>query len=74
MAKYVNENFDRFLSDKDLEENILKEKPVPENIDPVKILDHSLAKVVEDRQETLVDMDLETVQSKIREILGAGYG
>ena len=74
MAKYVNENFDRFLSDKDLTENILKEKPVPENIDPVKILDHSLAKVVEDRQETLADMDLETVQSKIREILGAGYG
>ena len=74
MAKYVNENFDRFLSDKDLKENILKEKPVPENIDPVKILDHSLAKVVEDRQETLADMDLETVQSKIREILGAGYG
>ena len=58
-----------FLSDKNLKENILKENPVPENIDRVKILNHSLAKVVEGRQETLADMDLETVQSKIREIL-----
>ena len=49
MAKYVNKNFNRFLSDKDLKENILKENPVPKNIDPVKILDHSLAKVVEGR-------------------------
>ena len=29
MAKYVNKNFDRFLSEKDLKENILKENPVP---------------------------------------------
>ena len=70
MAEYVNENFDRFLSEKDLEENILKENPVPSIINPVKILDHSLAKVVEGRQETLADKDLETVQSKIRDVLG----
>ena len=37
MAKYVNENFDCFLSEKDMRENILKENPVPKNIDPVKI-------------------------------------
>ena len=70
MAEYVNENFDRFLSEKDLKENILKENPVPRNINPVIILDHSLAKVVEGRQETLADKDLETVQSKIRDVLG----
>ena len=29
MAKYINENFDCFLSQKDLKENILKENPVP---------------------------------------------
>ena len=44
MDKYVNENFDRFLSEKDLKENILKENPLPRNTNPVKILDHSLAK------------------------------
>ena len=66
MAKYVNKNFDRFLSEKDLKENILKETPVPRNIDPVKTLDHSLTKVMEGRQETLTDKDLETVQSKIK--------
>ena len=66
MAKYVNKNFDRFLSEKDLKENILKETPVPRNIDPVKILDHSLTKVMEGRRETLTDKDLETVQSKIK--------
>ena len=70
MGKYVNGNFDRFLSEKDLKENILKENPVPRNIDPNKILDHSLAKVVEGRQETLADKDLEAVQSKIRDFLG----
>ena len=70
MVKYVKENFDRFLSEKDLKENILKENPVPRNINPVKILDHSFAKVVEGRKETLADKDLETVQSKIRDVLG----
>ena len=69
MAKYVNENFDRFLPEKDLKENILKENPVPRSIDPVKILDHSLAKVVAGRQETLADKDLEIAQSKIRDVL-----
>ena len=68
MTEYVNKN--RFLSEKDLKENILKENPAPRNINPVKILDHSLAKVVEGRQETLADKDLETVQSKIRDVLG----
>ena len=70
MAKYVNENFDRFLSEKDLKENMLKENPAPRNIDPVKVLDYSLAKIEEGRQETLADKDLETVQSKIRDIVG----
>ena len=70
MTKCVNKNFDRFLSEKDLKENILKENPVPRNINPVKILDHSLVKVMEGRQEILVDKDLETVQSKIRDVLG----
>ena len=69
MAECVNENFDRFLSEKDLKENILKENPVPRNINPVKLLDHSPAKVVEGRQETLADKDLETVQLKIRDVL-----
>ena len=70
MAKYVKKNFDCFLSEKDLKENTLKENPVPRNTDPVKILDHSLAKIIEGRQETLPDKDLETVQSKIRDVLG----
>ena len=69
-AKYVNENFGRFLSEKDLKENTLKENAVPRNIDPVTILDHSLTKVVENRWETLADKELETVQSKIRDVFG----
>ena len=60
----------RFLSERDLKENIVKETPVQRNIDPVETLDHSRAKVVESRQETLTEMDLETVQSKIRDVLG----
>ena len=69
MAKYVNEFFDRFLSRTNLKENILKENPVPRNINPVKTLDHSLAKVAEVRQETVANKDLETVHSKIRDVL-----
>ena len=48
---------------------MLKENPVPRNIVQVKILDHSLARVVEGRWETLAEKDLETVQSKIRYVL-----
>ena len=70
MDKYVNETFDSFLSEKNLKENILKENPLPRNIDQAKILDHSLAKEVETRQETLTGKDLETVPSKIRNALG----
>ena len=43
MTEYVNENFDHFLSEKYLKENILKGNPVPRNINSVKNLDHSLA-------------------------------
>ena len=51
MGKYVNESFYPFLSEKDLRESILKETPVQRNIDPLKISDHSLAKLVKSRQE-----------------------
>ena len=61
MAKYVNENFDCFLSEKDIRENILKENPVTKNIDPV----------VEGRQKTLTDKDLETVQLKNQRRFGS---
>ena len=70
MDKYVSETFDSFLSEKDLKKNILKENPVPRNIDQAKILDHSLAKEVEARQKILTGKDLETVPSKIRNALG----
>lgn len=69
MAQYINENFDRFSSGRDLKENNLKENPVPKNTDSWKILDNSLAKIVEGRQEPLTDKDLETVQPKTRDIL-----
>ena len=69
MGKYVNESFYPFLLEKDLRESVLKETPVPRNIDPLKISDCSLAKLVEGRQETLAENDLETGQSKIRDVL-----
>ena len=69
MAKYVTKNFYCFLSEKNLKENILKENPVPRNTDPVKILDHPPTKVVEGRQEILADKNLETIQSKMRDVL-----
>ena len=69
MGKYVNESFYPFLLEKDLRESVLKETPVPRNIDSLKISDCSLAKLVEGRQETLAENDLETGQSKIRDVL-----
>ena len=39
MVKYINKKFDCYLSDKKLNENILKENPLSKNTDPVKILD-----------------------------------
>lgn len=70
MAAYVNKNFDLFIAEKDIKENILKDHPVPRNIDPVKTLDPSLTKILEGKQETLADKDLETLQSKIRDVMG----
>ena len=69
MAKCAKENFDRFLSEKDLKENILKENPLARSIDPVKILDHPFPKAVEGRQEALADKNLETAQPKIRDVM-----
>ena len=37
MNKYVNENFKRFLLEKDLNEKIFKKNPVPRNNDLVEI-------------------------------------
>ena len=69
----ANESCHCLLSDKDLKEKILKENPVPKNNDPVKILDHTLTKILKGRQETLADKDLETVQSKNSDVLGLMY-
>ena len=39
LAYYANENFDKFIPEKDIKDQILKEKPVSANTDPVRTID-----------------------------------
>ena len=39
MAEYVNNHFNYYFSDKDIEEQLLTEDPVPSNLQQVKSLD-----------------------------------
>lgn len=59
MAYYANENFDKFIPEKDIKDQILKEKPVSANTDPVRTIDSWLWKSVEGRQELTNNKELE---------------
>ena len=39
MANYVNELFDKYISDKEVKEAVLLKNPCPENVNPVRRID-----------------------------------
>ena len=51
IAEYDNENSEKFIPDKDVQEAILLKLPRPENIDPVKKLDDYLSELLKQKKK-----------------------
>ena len=73
MASYANEHFELYIKERDLQNAILQENPVPENLDPVKKLD-DFARGILKKKCNQVDLDLgcvfEKIQTKTRNVMG----
>jgi len=67
MVQYVHDNFERYISEKDIKEGVLSNNPRPENLVPAKKLDDFLADLLKDRkktQELAYEATLEKVSNK----------
>ena len=76
MASFLNEHFELYLPEKEVHSNVLKENPVPDNVDQVKKLDDFAISRMKDRRGSasneLINQDkvLEKIQVKVRDIMG----
>jgi len=73
MVQYVHDNFERYISEKDIKEGVLSNNPRPENLVPAKKLDDFLADLLKDRkktQELAYEATLEKVSNKNLDVLG----
>ena len=75
MTSFANKHFELYLPDKELHSNILKENPVPGNVDQVKKLDNFAISILKDSRGSasneLINQEkvLEKIQVKIRDIM-----
>ena len=49
MVQYANNNFDTYIKEADLIKAVLSKNPVPENINPVKILHDFVKDILKDK-------------------------
>ena len=70
MAKYVNQLFEKYIPDKDIEESLLVENPVPSNINVVRQLDDFVKSIVHQSNVIPMDSIMEKFQEKLRDVLG----
>ena len=71
MADYANHQFQCFVQEKDVEENLLVLQPVPENVRGVKKLDDFVKSIMgQDAQVLKQDAIMEKFQQKILDVLG----
>ena len=71
IAKYANENSEKFIPDRDVKEAILLKLSRPENIDPVKKLDDFLLELLKQKIKTVditIDGTFEKIQDKVTDI------
>ena len=64
-TQYANVNFDTYIKETDLIKAVLIKNPVPENINPVKILDDFMKDILKDKEKQK-DFDFEKVLEKIQ--------
>ena len=71
MADYVNHQFECFIPEKDVEENLLVLQPVPENVRGVKKLDDIVKSIMGQSAQILnQDATMEKFQQEILDVLG----
>ena len=71
MADYVNHQFEYFIPEKDVEENLLIQQPVPENVRGVKKLDDFVKSVMGQSAQVLnQDATMKRFQQKILDLVG----
>ena len=73
MAEYANENLEKFIPEKDVQEATLLKLSRPENIDPVKKLDDFLLELLKQKKNTVditIDGTFEKIQDKAIDIMG----
>ena len=71
MADYVNHQFEYFIPEKDVEENLLIQQPVPENVRDVKKLDDFVKSVMGQSAQVLnQDATMKGFQQKILDLVG----
>ena len=70
MAEYANNHFNSYIPDKDTEEQLLTENPVPSNLQQVKPLHDFIRSLLSSQTVTTSDHQMERFQGKIREVMG----
>ena len=73
MLEYVNEQFEKYIKEKDLKESIMSLHPIPSNMRKVKKLDMFLQELMKDARKKN-ELDLETTFEKLQQKLFAIMG
>ena len=70
MTEYANNHFNSYIPDKDIEEQLLTENPVPSNLQQVKPLEDFIRSLLPLQTVTTSDHQMERFQGKILEVMG----
>ena len=74
LAKYTNDHFNKFIPEKDLQESILVENPVPLNLHPPRKMDEFMRDLIFEKRagsiEVAADSNLVKLQQKLLDVMG----
>ena len=70
MAHYANLHFKNHIPDKDINEKILTENPVPSSLQEVPVLDDFVKTLLVSQTVTATDHQMEKFQGKILQVVG----
>ena len=70
MAEYSNHHFNSYITDKDIEEQLLTENPVVLNLQQVQPLDDFIRSLLSSKTVKTSDHQMQRLQGKILEVMG----
>ena len=74
MAKYTNDHFNKFIPEKNLQESILVENPVPFNLHPPRKMNEFMRDLIFEKRagslEVAADSNLVKLQQKLLDVMG----